>query len=102
MLLNARDLILSVAARRTALGCDWHGRGGGPEHRHDIVNGSDFQAGVPITSSLAETCSGCCTACITLALPGSTSAAKSFTKSSSGQPSEALLVDVEVRQRLTI
>ena len=47
-------------------------------------DGSDFQAGVPITSSNAEACRGCCTACITLALLGSTSAAKWFTKSSSG------------------
>src|SRR5512132_2528923 len=46
--------------------------------------GSDFQAGTPMTSPRAEPASGCCTAYITLALIGSTSAAKWLTKSSSG------------------
>src|SRR6266571_5774469 len=47
-------------------------------------HGSDFHAGTPITSVKVEPASGCCTACITLARAGSTSAAKCLTKSSSG------------------
>jgi hypothetical protein len=47
-------------------------------------DGNDFQAGGPIVSSHAEQFRGCCTACITLALLGSTSAAQWFKKSSSG------------------
>src|SRR5258708_38926234 len=39
-------------------------------------DGSDFQAGMPITSANVEPASACCTACITLARTGSTSAAK--------------------------
>src|SRR6266571_8613866 len=39
-------------------------------------DGSDFQAGTPITSVNVEPAKGCCTACITLARIGSTSAAK--------------------------
>jgi len=46
--------------------------------------GSDFQAGTPMTSVNVEPARGCCTACITLAWTGSTSAAKCLTKSSSG------------------
>src|ERR1700745_704677 len=46
-------------------------------------DGSVFQAGTPITSPEAEVASGCCTAYITLAWTGSTSAAKWLTKSSS-------------------
>src|SRR6476659_9142967 len=46
-------------------------------------DGSDFQAGTPITSPKADAASGCCTAYITFALTGSTSAAKWLTKSSS-------------------
>src|SRR6266516_3936016 len=46
-------------------------------------DGSVFQAGTPITSPNADAASGCCTAYITLALTGSTSAAKWLTKSSS-------------------
>src|SRR6266699_4442128 len=45
--------------------------------------GSAFQAGTPITSWKADADNACCTAYMTLALPGSTSAAKWFTKSSS-------------------
>src|ERR1700722_17224844 len=39
-------------------------------------DGSVFQAGTSITSSKADMASGCCTAYITLAWTGSTSAAK--------------------------
>src|SRR6266851_722123 len=39
-------------------------------------DGSDFQAGTPITSVKVEPAKACCTACITLARIGSTSAAK--------------------------
>ena len=39
-------------------------------------DGSDFQAGTPITSCSADAASGCCTAYMTRALTGSTSAAK--------------------------
>src|ERR1700735_1271021 len=46
-------------------------------------DGSVFQAGTPITSANAEVARGCCTAYITLAWTGSTSAAKWPTKSSS-------------------
>src|SRR6476660_7293594 len=46
-------------------------------------DGSDFQAGTPITSVNADDASGCCTAYITCALVESTSAAKCSTKSSS-------------------
>ena len=46
--------------------------------------GRAFQAGVPITSPSADADKGCCTAYITLASTGSTSAAKWFTKSSCG------------------
>src|SRR5689334_12146347 len=46
-------------------------------------DGSDFQAGTPITSPKAEVARACCTAYITFALIGSTSAAKWLTKSSS-------------------
>ena len=46
--------------------------------------GSDFHAGVPITSPKVDIDNGCCTACITLAWVGSTSGAKWLTKSSSG------------------
>src|SRR4051794_9979045 len=38
--------------------------------------GSDLHAGTPITSSNVDRCNGCCTAYMTLALTGSTSAAK--------------------------
>ena len=38
--------------------------------------GCDFQAGTPITSPNADAARGCCTACITRARTGSTSAAK--------------------------
>src|SRR6185437_4863281 len=48
-----------------------------------VQDGSVFQAGTPITSPKAEVASGCCTAYITVALTGSTSAAKWRTKSSS-------------------
>jgi hypothetical protein len=44
--------------------------------------GRDFQAGTPITSPNADAARGCWTAYMTLALTGSTSAAKWFTKSS--------------------
>ena len=47
-------------------------------------DGSDFQAGTPITSSRALQGNGCWTAYMTLALTGSTSAAKWLRKSSSG------------------
>jgi hypothetical protein len=47
-------------------------------------DGSDFQAGTPITASRALRCNGCWTANMTLALTGSTSAAKWSTKSSPG------------------
>src|SRR5260370_16389965 len=47
-------------------------------------DGSAFQAGTPITSWKADAASACCTAYMTLALTGSTSAAKWFTKASSG------------------
>src|SRR6266852_2364471 len=43
-------------------------------------DGSDFQAGTPITSVKADEASGCCTAYITCALVESTSAAKCSTK----------------------
>src|SRR5947209_2885902 len=46
-------------------------------------DGSVFQAGTAITSPKVEVARGCCTAYITLALTGSTSAAKWLTKSSS-------------------
>src|SRR5690349_23642332 len=52
-------------------------------------DGSVFEAGTPITSPKAVTASGCCTACITLALTGSTSAAKWLTKSSSDSQAKA-------------
>ncbi len=42
-------------------------------------DGSDFQAGMPITSVKVEPASGCWVACITLARTGSTSAAKWLT-----------------------
>src|SRR6187401_581203 len=41
--------------------------------------GSDLQAGTPMTSPRADPASGCCTAYMTLALIGSTSAAKRLT-----------------------
>src|SRR5712692_11804820 len=54
-------------------------------------DGSDFQAGTPITSWKADAASACCTAYMTLAFTGSTSAAKWLTKSSSGnQPKPCL------------
>ena len=46
-------------------------------------DGSDFQAGTPITSVNADEASGCWTAYITCALVESTSPAKCSTKSSS-------------------
>src|SRR3984885_2265782 len=46
-------------------------------------DGSVFQAGTPIASPKADMARGCCTAYITVALTGSTSAAKWLTKSSS-------------------
>jgi hypothetical protein len=48
-------------------------------------DGSALQAGTPITSPRALQCNGCWTANMTLALTGSTSAAKWLTKSSSGR-----------------
>src|SRR5690349_21512335 len=57
-------------------------------------DGSDFQAGTPITSVKAEPARGCWTAYITLARTGSTSAAKWWTKSSSdSQPKPCLSVN---------
>jgi hypothetical protein len=47
-------------------------------------DGSDLQVGTPITSPNVEPARACCTACMTLARTGSTSAAKCLTKSSSG------------------
>src|SRR5580704_2687984 len=47
-------------------------------------DGSDFQAGTPITSSRVDADSPCWTANITFALAGATSAAKYDTKSPSG------------------
>src|SRR5712691_9560675 len=53
--------------------------------------GSAFQAGTPITSWKADADKACCTAYMTLAFNGSTSAAKWLTKSSSGnQPKPCL------------
>src|SRR5260370_39396931 len=46
-------------------------------------DGSAFQAGIPIMSWKADAASACCTAYMTLAFTGFTSAAKWFTKSSS-------------------
>src|SRR3984893_17688543 len=46
-------------------------------------DGSAFQAGTPVTSWKADADNACCTAYMTLAFTGSTSAAKWFTKSSS-------------------
>src|ERR1700748_1877698 len=46
-------------------------------------DGRAFQAGTPMTSPKADMARGCCTAYITRALTGSTSAAKLFKKSSS-------------------
>src|SRR2546428_5989335 len=54
-------------------------------------DGSDFQAGTPISSWRAVADNGCWTAYITLALTGSTSAAKWFTKSSSGSQANPCL-----------
>src|SRR6201989_1921078 len=48
-------------------------------------DGSVFQAGTPITSPKADMASGCCTAYITVAWTGSTSAAKGGEKTCSGQ-----------------
>src|ERR1700683_1964501 len=51
-------------------------------------DGSVFQAGTPITSPNADMASGCCTAYITLAWTGSTSAAELGTQASSGSQAE--------------
>ena len=54
-------------------------------------DGCDFQTGTPITSWRADAARGCCTAYMTRALTGSTSAAKWFTKSSSGSQAKPFL-----------
>src|SRR6201993_3968627 len=54
-------------------------------------DGRVFQAGAPITSVQAGAASGCCTADITLALTGSTSATKWLTKSSSDSQAKPCL-----------
>src|SRR5690242_5658037 len=56
--------------------------------------GRDFHAGTPITSPSALQCNGCWTANMTSALVGSTSAAKCFTKSSSGSQANPDVADV--------
>src|SRR5260221_1581471 len=54
-------------------------------------DGSAFQAGTPITSWKADAARACCTAYITFAFTGSTSAAKWFTKSSSDSQAKPCL-----------
>src|SRR5205807_4702205 len=54
-------------------------------------DGSAFQAGIPIMSWKADADSACCTAYMTLAFTGSTSAAKWLTKSSSGNQAKPCL-----------
>jgi hypothetical protein len=69
-------------------------------------DGSALQAGTPITSPRALQCNGCWTANMTLALTGSTSAAKWLTKSSSGSQAKRCWSmsrcarALEVRERL--
>src|SRR5215218_10250377 len=75
----------TVVAPMRAANCRW-ASGGITWSRSATRNqdGSALQAGTPITSSRALQCNGCWTANMTLALTGSTSAAKWLTKSSSG------------------
>src|ERR1700693_283260 len=78
------DAISTVVAPMRA--ANWRSASGGrawssaATRYHD---GSVFQAGTPITSPKADMASGCCTAYITLAWTGSTSAAEWWAEAAS-------------------
>src|SRR5258707_12781341 len=89
------DGISMVVARMRA--ANWRSASGGIAWSSAATryqDGSVFQAGTPITSPKMDVASGCCTAYITLAFTGSTSAAKWLTKSSSdSQPKPRVSVN---------